>query len=68
VVGCGNLELGTSLTALSATAIPVTLALRTITWDTTIARSVGICATWSASSASNNIRTYQHSVLVLNGP
>lgn len=68
VVGAGTLDYGSSLTAFTTTPIPSTLALRTIVWDTTIARSIGICATWGTSSASNNIRTYNHSVLVLNGP
>jgi hypothetical protein len=68
VVGSGDLELGTSLTAFSALAIPSTLALRTIVWDTTIARAIGICATWGTSSASNGIKVYNQSVLILNGP
>lgn len=66
VVGCGTLELGTSLTAVSTNSIPATLALRTVTWDTTIARAIGICATWGTSSASNSIKTYNQSVLLLN--
>jgi hypothetical protein len=68
VVGMGNLEFGTSLTAATTFQIPSTLALRTIVWDTTIARSVGICATWGTSSVSNTIKTYNLSVMVLNGP
>jgi hypothetical protein len=68
VVGSGNLDLGTSLTALTPTAIPATLALRTIVWDTTIARAIGVCATWGTSSVSNNIRVYNHSCQILNGP
>lgn len=65
-VGTGDLELGTSLIAFSDTPIPITLALRTIVWDTTIARAIGVCATWGTSSASNTIKTYNHSVLLLN--
>lgn len=68
VVGCGEVQLGTSLTAMASIAIPSTAALRTIVWDTTIARAVGICATWGTSSASNSIKTYNQSVLLLNGP
>ena len=68
VVGSGFLDLGTSLTASTRSPIPITLALRTIVWDTTIARSVGVCATWSASSASNTIKTYTHRVRIINGP
>jgi len=66
IVGMGNLELGTSLTAISSVPIPITAALRTVTWDTTIARAVGVCATWGTSSASNTVRTLNHSVLILN--
>ena len=68
VVGSGTLSYGTSLTALTTIPIPSTLALRTIVWDTTIARSVGICATWGTSNAANNIRVYSHKVLIANGP
>jgi hypothetical protein len=66
IVGCGNLELGTSLTAISSVPIPITQALRTVAWDTTIARAIGVCATWNTNSVSNNVRTYNHSVLLLN--
>lgn len=66
IVGCGNLELGTSLIASSTTPMPITLALRTVTWDTTIARAIGVCATWGTNSVSNNVRTYNHSVLLFN--
>lgn len=68
VVGNGELMYGTTLTAYTLVPIPSTLALRTIAWDTTIARAVGICATWGTSAAGNNIRTYSHSVKILNGP
>jgi len=66
LVGNGTLELGTSLTAHASTPIPITDALRTIVWDTTIPRAIGVCATWSASSASNTVQTLNHSVLLLN--
>ena len=66
IVGQGNLELGTSLTASSTSPIPVTAALRTVAIDTTIARAVGICATWSASTASNTLNVDNLSVLLLN--
>ena len=65
IVGSGNAELGT-LTALTATAIPITAALRTVTIDTTLARAVGVCATWSASSASNTVRVYNMTVQLMN--
>lgn len=66
VTGCGTLQLGTSLTAFANSTIPITLALRTIVWDTTIARAVGVCATYGTSSASNTVRTYNHAVTLLN--
>lgn len=66
VVGAGKLHLGTSLTAFSVSPIPVTLALRTIVWDTTIARAVGVCATYGTSSASNGVRVYNHGVSIHN--
>lgn len=66
VVGQGDLEFGTSLTAFSSNAIPATLALRTIVWDTTIARAVGVCATYGTSSASNAIKTYACTVALMN--
>lgn len=66
VVGSGRVDLGTSLTALTAIPIPSTLALRTIAWDTTIARAIGICATWGTSSASNSIKTYNLAAELLN--
>jgi len=66
IVGEGYLDLGTSLTATSRTQIPITAALRTVAIDTTIARAIGVCATWSASSASNTVRTNVHHVGILN--
>lgn len=66
VVGQGVAQIGSSLTAFATSAIPITQALRTFTWDTTIARAVGVCATWSASSASNIVKTNDHRVQLLN--
>jgi hypothetical protein len=66
IVGNGVLELGTALTTHSSTPIPITLALRTVTFNTSIANAIGVCATWSASSASNNVRTYQLTASLLN--
>lgn len=65
-VGMGNVEFGTSLTATTTAPIPITQALRTITWDTTIARAIGVCGTWSASSGSNLVKTLNSSVMLLN--
>lgn len=66
LVGSGRVDLGTSLTTIGAIPIPSTLALRTIAMDTTIARAIGVCATWGTSSASNTIKTYNFSVSLLN--
>ena len=66
VTGSGLVDLGTSLTTAAPITIPSTAALRVVTIDTTIARSIGICATWNASSASNQIKTYDLSVSLLN--
>lgn len=66
VVGGGELKLGTSLTAWTSTPMPITQALRTVTWDTTIARAIGVSATYSASSASNTVKVNGHAVTVLN--
>jgi hypothetical protein len=68
IVGSGFLDLGTSLTAVTRSPIPITLALRTIVWDTTIARSIGVCATYGASSVSNAVKTYDLRVQLVNGP
>lgn len=55
IVGQGKLYLGTSLTAFSVNAIPITQALRTVTWDTTAAKSITVGAQWGTSSASNTV-------------
>jgi hypothetical protein len=66
IVGSGDLELGTSLSAVTTTTIPITLALRTVAINTSVANAIGVCATFSASSASNNVRTYQLTASLLN--
>lgn len=66
IVGMGQIEFGTSLTATTTAPLPITQALRTVAIDTTIVRSVGVCATFSASSASNTVKTINLSVLLLN--
>lgn len=56
IYGSGVLDLGTSLTAFSASALPVTAAARSVTIDTTVARPLwGIGAAWGASAAGNTI-------------
>lgn len=66
IVGSGELKLGTSLTAWTSTPMPITQALRTVTWDTTIARAIGVSCTWSASSASNIVKVNNHAAMLLN--
>lgn len=53
--GQGRLYLGTSLSVASVNILPITQALRTVTIDTTAAKSVTIGAQWGTSSASNTI-------------
>lgn len=66
ITGQGNIDFGTALTTFSSTPIPITAALRTVTLDTTIARAFGVCATYSASSASNTVRVHNITVQLLN--
>lgn len=66
ITGGGELKLGTSLTAWTSTPMPITQALRTFAWDTTIERAVGVSATYSASSASNTVKVNSHQVLIIN--
>lgn len=67
MTGHGYLKLGTSLTAYAADApIPTTAAARIVAIDTTIARAVGVCATWGTSSASNSIKVYKVSACTRN--
>jgi hypothetical protein len=56
VLGAGSCEFGTTISALTLTAVPITAALRTVTRDTTIAWCIGVCGTYSASSASNTVK------------
>lgn len=54
--GMGYLMLGTSLTAFAAPApIPTTLALRTVTIDTTIVKNITVGAQWGTNSVSNSL-------------
>lgn len=55
IVGQGELLFGTSLTAFSVRPIPETLAARTVTIDTTAAKSITMGAQWGTSSASNTL-------------
>lgn len=66
ITGAGFMDFGTSLTASTRTPIPITLALRTFTIDTSLARAVGVSAVYGASSASNIVKTYDLRVLLIN--
>lgn len=66
LLGHGRLYLGTSLTAYAISTIPITQALRTVTVDTTIERTIGVSGTWGTSSASNSVTVYDHRVLIVN--
>lgn len=55
IYGHGILDLGTSLTAFAASALPVTAAARSVTIDTTAAKLLGVGAAWGTSAAANSI-------------
>lgn len=67
ITGLGTFMLGTALTTYAAAVpIPISQALRTVAIDTTIARAIGVCATWGTSSASNTLKVYKHSLTIKN--
>lgn len=53
--GHGILDLGTSLTAFAASALPVTAAARSVTIDTTVSKTLGVGAAWGTSNAANSV-------------
>lgn len=62
----GNVHAGSSLTAMSDIPIPITQALRTVAFNSTVANAVGICATFSASNAANTVKVNNLFVSLLN--
>jgi hypothetical protein len=60
--GRGRLYLGTALTLFTVRPIPETLAERTVTIDTTIAKIITVGAQWGTSSASNTLTVNDISV------
>jgi hypothetical protein len=54
IMGCGFVDLATSLTAVTHRPIPET-ALATVSIDTTTAKAITLGAQWGASSASNTL-------------
>jgi len=65
LLGGGDLEFGTSLTAFSSVPIPITKALRTVAISTIVENAIGVSATWSASNAANEIITYAITASIL---
>lgn len=66
IQGAGWWAIGTSLTTFSAAqAMPVTLALRTVTIDTTAAKEVGVGAVFGTSSASNGVKVNRYSCTLI---
>jgi len=55
IQGSGRLYLGTALTLFTVRPIPETLAARTVTIDTTTAKTITVGAQWGTSSASNTL-------------
>jgi hypothetical protein len=66
ITGIGTLEYETSLTVIVTVPMPITLALRTVAINTTIANGVGAIFTWGTSSVSNQIKVYQCTAILQN--
>jgi hypothetical protein len=66
ITGTGTLEQGITLTTRTSFPIPITLALRTVAIDTTIARGVGMVFTFGTSSVSNQVKVYNCTVILQN--
>jgi hypothetical protein len=66
IYGSGILDLGTSLTVFSASAIPVTAAARSVTIDTTVQKTFGVMAAWGTSGAGNTLTVDVFNAKVVN--
>jgi len=55
IIISGEWYYGTSLSAVTVVPVPITLALRTVTIDTTTLKLLGVGAVWNTASASNSI-------------
>ena len=66
IVGQGWCHLGTSLTVASLNMLPATAAARTVTIDTTTAKTITCGATWGTLSASNTLTCDEFFMNVLN--
>lgn len=61
IIGQGFALIGTAVTAVGTTPLPVT-ALATVTIDTTAAKAITTGAQWGTNSASNTITCHGHTV------
>jgi hypothetical protein len=66
IYGHGILDLGTSLTAFTPSAMPVTAAARSVTIDTTVAKTFGVGAAWGTSNVANAITVDVFTAKILN--
>lgn len=55
--GC-TLFLGTSLTAMTPSPLPITAGARVVAINTTVENRIGVSGSWGASNAGNQIITY----------
>lgn len=68
--GQGEVAVGGSLTAWQSgfpCPIPTTLALRTVTADTSAARAIGVGAAWGTSNAANSVKVNGFSAILITG-
>lgn len=64
--GQGQLDLGTSLIAFAISSAPITAAARSVTIDTTVAKTFGVMAAYGTSSASNSVTVDLFTAKVVN--
>lgn len=60
------LDLGTSLSAITSSSLPITAGARIVAINTSVENRVGVSGSWGASSASNIIQTYTLDVQISN--
>lgn len=66
IYGSGVLDLGSSLTAVGATAVPVTAAARSKAIDTTVQKALSVFAEWGTSAAGNQVIVDVFTVKIVN--
>ncbi|MBV9290968.1 MAG: hypothetical protein JO222_00855 [Frankiales bacterium] len=66
IYGSGILDLGTSLIAFASSALPITAAARSVTIDTTTAKTFGVLAAYGTSSASNGVTVDLFTAKIIN--